>query len=130
MEHDRVLVVDDDPIILRLVSMNLQARGFEVTTANDGESALKSAGERLPDLVILDIMMPGLDGFEVCRQIRTQSSIPVIMLSAKAGVKDKEAATEVGADDYVIKPFGIEDLLARVRAALRQKLASDVNYDS
>ena len=121
MTQTCILVVDDDPVILKFVSANLKARGFDVITAEDGESALQIMEERLPDLVILDIMMPGMDGFEVCNRIREWSSAPIIMLTAKSEVNDKVNSLNIGADDYITKPFGIEELLARVRAVLRRR---------
>ncbi len=121
MKKTCVLVVDDDPIISRFVSANLKAREFEVITAEDGPSALKAMEERLPDLVILDIMMPGMDGNEVCQRIREWSQVPIIMLSAKTEVSSKVDLLNTGADDYITKPFGIEELMARVKAVLRRK---------
>ncbi|MBN1399413.1 MAG: response regulator transcription factor [Anaerolineae bacterium] len=115
-----VLVVDDEPETVKYVSANLRARGYEVVAAYDGRSALKSFGERWVDLVILDIMLPGLDGFAVCQAIRQQSRVPVIMLSARGEERDIVRALDLGADDYLTKPFGVEELMARVRSALRR----------
>ena len=126
MNNTRVLLVDDDPVILKFVGANLKARNFDVTTAEDGESALKAMEQTLPDLVILDIMMPGMDGVEVCRRIREWSRVPVIMLTAKNELNDKVTLLNLGADDYITKPFGIEELLARVRAVLRRKSGTNV----
>lgn len=126
MNNTRVLLVDDDPVILKFVGANLKARNFEVITAEDGESALRAMEQTLPDLVILDIMMPGMDGVEVCRRIREWSKVPVIMLTAKNELSDKVAVLNLGADDYITKPFGIEELLARVRAVLRRKAGTVV----
>ncbi|MDD5093534.1 MAG: response regulator transcription factor [Dehalococcoidia bacterium] len=125
MNKTCVLVVDDDPIILKFVAANLRARDFEVIMAEDGPSALKSMEEKLPDLVILDIMMPGMDGIEVCHRIREWSPVPIIMLSAKSEVGNKVDLLNLGADDYITKPFGIEELMARVRAVMRRKTRSD-----
>lgn len=116
-----IMVVDDDPIIRKFVGANLKAREYEVITAEDGPSALKAMEENLPDLVILDIMMPGMDGHQVCNRIREWSQVPIIMLSAKSELSSKVDLLNVGADDYITKPFGIEELMARVRAVLRRK---------
>ncbi len=121
MKDARILIVDDDPVIVKFVSANLKARGFGVLTAEDGESAIKVMEQTLPDLVVLDIMMPGMDGVEVCRRIREWSKVPIIMLTAKNELGDKVDLLNLGADDYITKPFGIEELLARVRAVLRRR---------
>ncbi|MFQ5612704.1 MAG: response regulator transcription factor [Anaerolineae bacterium] len=120
MKKTRVLVVDDEPETVKYVSANLRARGYEVLTAEDGRKALKVFDEAVVDLVVLDIMMPGPDGFEVCRAIRRQSEVPIIMLSARGQEKDIVRALNLGADDYLTKPFGVEEMLARVRAVLRR----------
>ncbi|MEE9617596.1 MAG: response regulator transcription factor [Anaerolineae bacterium] len=120
MKRQRVLVVDDEPETTKYVSANLQARGYDVLTAGDGLMALETFRESVVDLVILDIMMPGLDGFEVCRAIRRRSGVPIIMLSARGQEKDIVRALDLGADDYLTKPFGVEEMLARVRATLRR----------
>jgi DNA-binding response OmpR family regulator len=124
MKNPRVMVVDDEPETVKYVSANLRARGYEVLTAGDGRSALKLFQEALVDLIILDIMMPGPDGFEVCRAIRQQSSVPIIMLSARGRERDVVRALNLGADDYLTKPFGVEEMLARVRAVLRRAVQS------
>jgi two-component system KDP operon response regulator KdpE len=116
----RVLVVDDDPRLLRTLSIALRAHGNDVVTASDGRTAVLSAAEDAPDVVILDLGLPDLDGTEVLRRIRTSSSVPVIVLSARHESDDKIEALDLGADDYVTKPFGVEELLARVRAAVRR----------
>ncbi|MCX6021854.1 MAG: response regulator transcription factor, partial [Chloroflexi bacterium] len=121
----RVLVVDDEPETRKYVGANLRARGFQVLTAEDGTEALKVAAEEVLDLILLDITMPGPDGFEVCQAIRRDSDVPIIMLSARGQERDKVRALDTGADDYLTKPFGIEELLARVRAALRRSTRSD-----
>lgn len=120
MRKPRVLVVDDEPETVKYVGANLRIRGYEVLTANDGQEALTQFDRSIVDLVILDIMMPGPDGFEVCRSIRRQSDVPILMLSARGREKDIVHALDLGADDYLTKPFGVEELLARVRAALRR----------
>jgi len=119
MEKTHVLVVDDDPAISRLVSTNLKARGYEVLTAADGEEALEVIDQETVNLIILDIMMPRLDGMEVCRRVREWSRVPIIMLSARGDEKGKVDCLELGADDYLTKPFGIAELIARVKTALR-----------
>jgi len=120
MRKPRVLVVDDEPETVKYVSANLRARGYDVLTAEDGRTALKVFNESVVDLIILDIMMPGPDGFEVCQAIRRQSDVPIIMLSARGHEKDIVRALDLGADDYLTKPFGVEEMLARVRAVLRR----------
>jgi len=119
MDKTHILVVDDDPAILKLLSTNLKARDYRVTTAMDGEEALEAVERDFVDLIILDIMMPKLDGVEVCRRLREWSNIPVIVLSANGGEKDKVRCLELGADDYLTKPFGIAELMARIKTALR-----------
>ena len=116
----RVLVVDDEPQILRGLGTNLRARGYEVDTAPDGERALDVAARRRPDVMILDLGLPGIDGVEVIRGIRGWSSMPIIVLSAREQERDKVLALDAGADDYVTKPFGMNELLARLRAAERR----------
>lgn len=115
-----ILVADDEPATLKYLAMNLGARDYQVVTASDGHEAVKQFRRRVIDLAMLDITMPGLDGFEVCRQIRMHSSVPVIMLTARAREADVVEAFDCGADDYVTKPFGVRELLARVRSALRR----------
>ena len=115
----RVLVVDDEPPIVRAVAANLRARGYEVFTAATGEAALTVAQAHQPDCIVLDLGLPGIDGLQVLGHLRSWSTTPVIILTAADGERDKAAALELGADDYVTKPFGMADLLARIRAALR-----------
>lgn len=116
----RVLVVDDEQSIVRALRSNLKARGYDVDLASTGEQALRLAAERRPDAVILDLGLPGIDGTEVIRGIRGWSDVPIIILSARDGEGDKVACLDAGADDYVAKPFGMGELLARLRAALRR----------
>ena len=119
----KILVVDDEPVLVETMAYNLEQAGYQVTTATDGMSALEAARRETPDLVILDIMLPELDGLEVCRLLRRASNtatIPIMMLTAKGEEIDKVVGLEVGADDYVTKPFGRRELLARVRALLRR----------
>ncbi len=120
-----VLLVDDEVALLRTLSMNLQARGYRVTTAQDGASALASLRREQPDLVILDLGLPGISGADALRELRTWSAVPVIVLSARHGSDDKVEAFDLGADDYVTKPFGIDELLARLRAAVRRSGPGD-----
>jgi two-component system KDP operon response regulator KdpE len=116
----KVLVVDDEPQILRALRLTLSRAGYEVETAETGEEALALAATALPEAVILDLVLPGLSGIEVCRELRTWSRAPVIVLSAVGDEADKVAALDAGADDYVTKPFGVDELLARLRASLRR----------
>ncbi len=120
----KILVVDDEPVLVETIAYNLEQAGYQVFTAADGTSALQAANREVPDLIILDIMLPEMDGLEVCRQLRRESSTattPIMMLTAKSDEIDKVVGLEVGADDYVTKPFGRRELLARVRALLRRK---------
>jgi two-component system KDP operon response regulator KdpE len=121
----RVLIVDDDPQLLRALDVNLRARGYEVEAARDGTAALEAASRRPCDLVILDLGLPDIDGVDVVHGLRGWSSAPIIVLSAREGQKDKVAALDAGADDYVTKPFGMDELLARMRAALRRTPVTD-----
>jgi two-component system KDP operon response regulator KdpE len=116
----RILVVDDEPQVLRSLRSGLSARGYAIETATDGASALIAAADTAPDLIVLDLGLPDLDGVEVCRRLRDWSSLPIIVLSARERESDKIAALDAGADDYLTKPFGMGELLARVRAALRR----------
>ena len=115
-----ILTADDDPQLLRLVSRNLQLDGYDVLTAADGQQALELIEARTPDLVLLDVMMPRLDGFSVCQRVREFSSVPIIILTARGNDQDKIRGLDLGADDYLTKPFSVEELLARVRAVLRR----------
>ena len=117
----KILVVDDEKNIVDVVAFNLHKEGYEVVVARDGEQCLLAFAKEKPDLVILDIMMPKMDGFEACRRIRQTSQVPIIMLTARAEEVDKVLGLELGADDYVVKPFGVRELLARVKANLRRK---------
>jgi two-component system, OmpR family, KDP operon response regulator KdpE len=120
-----ILVVDDEPQITRVLKTTLSSHGYGVRTASDGEEALLSMQDWAPDLVITDLRMPNLGGLELCRQIRTKSRIPIIVLSVKGEERIKVEALDAGADDYVTKPFGVNELLARVRAALRRAAAPE-----
>jgi len=116
----RILVVDDEPSILATMSPLLRSRGYDVVTAMSGRAALESAERDKPDLIVLDLGLPDIDGAEVCRSIREHSSTPIIILSARGAEGDKVRALDAGADDYVTKPFGADELTARIRAALRR----------
>ncbi len=120
MNDSRILVVDDDPQIRRVMRMTLVPQGYMVTDARSGEEALDSLRKEKHDLVLLDINMPGIGGLETCREIRASSEIPIIVLTVRSAEKDKVEALDSGADDYVTKPFGTPELLARIRAALRR----------
>lgn len=115
----KILVADDEPKIRMFIRANLEARGYEVHLAQDGAEAVEIAGRVLPDIIVLDVNMPNMDGIEACRRIREWANMPIIILSVRGDEKDKVRALDEGADDYVTKPFGIEELLARIRAALR-----------
>ena len=119
-DKSKVLVVDDEPQITRVLRTVLTSQGYQVRTAAEGEAALSNFTEWRPELVITDLYMPHMDGIELCRRIRSMSTVPIIVLSVKGEEKTKVEALDSGADDYVTKPFGIDELLARVRAALRR----------
>lgn len=123
-ERKRILVVDDEPQITRVLRRSLQTHGYDVRTAADGEAALDVVHDWPPDLVITDLTMPGMDGIELCRQLRAQTALPIIVLSVKGEEQTKVKALDAGADDYVTKPFGMDELLARIRATLRRVPAS------
>ena len=116
----KILIVDDETKIVDILSFNLRKAGYKTIEAHDGEAGLKLALSESPDLVLLDIMMPKMDGYEVCKQLRKVSQVPIIMLTAKAEETDKVLSFELGADDYVTKPFGVREMLARVMANLRR----------
>src|ERR1700742_1463339 len=116
----RVLIVEDDPNIVDLMRANLAVRGFDTLVSFDGSKALTLLETEEPDIVLLDLMLPEVDGFELCRQIRERSNVAIIVVSARGGERDKVTALNMGADDYMTKPFGIEELLARILATLRR----------
>jgi two-component system, OmpR family, KDP operon response regulator KdpE len=120
MAGEHVLVVDDEPRFLRMIRFNLEAGGYRVTCAATGEDALGLLEARDPDLVVLDVMLPDIDGFEVCRRARERSDTPIVMLTAKGADEDKVRGLHLGADDYVTKPFSAQELVARVEAVLRR----------
>ena len=119
-EKQRILIVDDEPQITRVLRRSLASHGYDVRSSADGESALETFGDWHPDLVITDLSMPNLDGLALCRRLRNLSSVPVIVLSVKGEEQTKVEALDAGADDYVTKPFGMDELLARIRATLRR----------
>jgi two-component system KDP operon response regulator KdpE len=116
----RALIIEDDPNIVDLIRSNLAVRGFDTVVSTDGARALRLLETEAPDIVLLDLMLPEIDGFELCREIRERSSVAVIVVSARGGERDKVTALNVGADDYLTKPFSIEELLARITATLRR----------
>lgn len=120
MSGTRILVVDDEPAIRRTLRTNLTVRGYDVALAETGEDALAQAATRIPNLVILDLMLPGLSGLDVLRSLRAESAVPILVLSARGEEQTKVRALDIGADDYLTKPFGMDELLARVRALLRR----------
>ena len=132
----RILLVDDEPSIQKMLVHALEREGFQVNAVGDGEAALEAFGSYEPHLIILDIMLPKLDGTEVCRRIRSQSDVPIIMLTAKDDEIDRVVGLELGADDYVTKPFAVRELVARVRAIMRRvsvptgERQDELNYDS
>jgi two-component system KDP operon response regulator KdpE len=121
----RVLIVDDEPQILRALRINLTARQYEVVTAADGGAALRAATEEHPDLVVLDLGLPDIDGVQVIRSLRGWTPVPIVVLSGRAGSKEKVDALDAGADDYVTKPFSVDELLARIRAVTRRRIPPD-----
>ena len=116
----KILIVDDDNNIAELISLYLTKECFETSIVNDGEQALKEFSSFSPDLILLDLMLPGIDGYQVCREIRAKNNVPIIMLSAKGEIFDKVLGLELGADDYILKPFDSKELVARVKAVLRR----------
>jgi DNA-binding response OmpR family regulator len=120
MSEHSILVVEDEPSIAEVVSLYLKRAGYQVTMVNDGQAALAELGQRLPGLVILDIMLPGVDGFGIIRWLRDRSDVPVILLTSRREESDRIAGLEMGADDYVVKPFSPQELVSRVRAVLRR----------
>jgi two-component system response regulator RegX3 len=119
-KHARILLVEDEPAFVETLRFQLQREGYDVRVASDGTSALAAVERTKPDLILLDLILPGLDGMEVCRRIRSVSTTPIIMLTARTGLGDKVTGLEAGADDYVTKPIQMRELLARVKAALRR----------
>jgi two-component system, OmpR family, KDP operon response regulator KdpE len=126
-DKPRILVVDDEPQLTRVLRTGLKSHGYDVRTAADGLSGLETFNDWRPDLVITDLAMPNMNGLELCRNVRAVSPVPIIVLSAKGEEKTKVEALDIGADDFVTKPFGIDELLARIRAALRRAMTPVVN---
>jgi two-component system, OmpR family, KDP operon response regulator KdpE len=126
-ERSRILVVDDETQISRVLKTSLSSQGYEVKTAADGESGFNAAMDWLPDLIVTDLAMPKMNGIELCRAVRERSQIPIIVLSVRGEEKNKIEALDAGADDYVTKPFSVNELLARVRANLRRVAATEEN---
>ena len=120
MSKTRILVIEDEKDIVRLLKYNLEKQGYDVATAYDGEAGLAQARKEKPELVLLDLMLPKVDGIEVCRTLRQESKVPIIMLTAKKEEVDRILGLELGADDYVTKPFSVRELMARVKAILRR----------
>ncbi|HET6852899.1 MAG TPA: response regulator transcription factor [Pyrinomonadaceae bacterium] len=129
-EQPRILIVDDEPQLTRVLRTGLKSRGYEVRAAADGGAGFNSFMDWQPDLVITDLAMPNVDGLELCRRLRAVSQVPIIVLSAKGEEKTKVEALDLGADDFVTKPFGMDELLARIRAALRRASATPSNDDT
>ena len=125
----KILLVDDDPNIRQLVNLYLQKEGFEVSMAARGDEALEKFHAATPNLILLDVMLPGMDGWQVCREIRKTSNVPIIMLTAKDETFDKVLGLELGADDYVVKPFEMKELVARIKAVARRLQAADAPSD-
>ena len=127
--NTRILIVDDEVRYLRLMEANLVSEGYEIIKANSGQAAVDAVDEHHPDLVLLDVMMPGLSGFEACDRIREFSSVPIIMVTAKGDEQDRVKGLDVGADDYIVKPYSATELLARVRAVLRRSQLTRGTFD-
>lgn len=125
MSNGMILIVDDEPQIRRVMRTALTAQGYAVMEARSGEEALERVRAARPDLVLLDVNMPGMSGIETCKEIRSGSEVPIVMLTVRNSERDKVSALDAGADDYVVKPFGIEELLARIRAALRRAVPAE-----
>ncbi len=129
MDQKKILVVDDEPQILKVVDARLHKEGYTVVTAADGEQALKKFAEQVPDLVVLDLMLPKLDGFEVCREIHKTSTVPIIILSAKGDEVDKIVGFQLGVDDYLTKPFSPSELALRIKAVLRRTAGRGAQHE-
>ena len=130
MANEKILVVDDDNNICELLRLYLTKEGYQVTTANDGEEGLEKFNQLKPDMVLLDVMMPKMDGLEVCRRIRKLGNTPVMMLTAKGETFDKVLGLELGADDYMVKPFDTKEVVARIKAVLRRCTAATTQTES
>jgi two-component system KDP operon response regulator KdpE len=130
MHKQTILIVDDDPVIVKFVRANLEVNEYTVAVAINGSEALKAVELDPPDLVLLDIMMPEMDGFEVCRRLREWSTVPIIMLTARGDEIDRVRCLELGADDYITKPFGVNEMMARVQAVLRRSTPRNTPFSS
>lgn len=130
MDKKRILIIEDEKKIARFLELELQYEGYEVEIANDGRTGLEMAMKDEMDLIVLDLMLPGLSGIEICRRLRGTSDVPIIMLTAKDDVSDKVTGLDVGADDYMTKPFAIEELLARIRVLLKRKIRKNTNEET
>jgi two-component system alkaline phosphatase synthesis response regulator PhoP len=131
MSAQRILIVEDEPDLVRALSLNLKAEGFDVISASRGEKGIEDALAKRPDLVLLDVMLPGLNGFDVCRELRRKGfAAPIVMLTARTDEMDRVLGLEIGADDYITKPFGLRELLARIRVRLRKHPAGSAADDS
>ncbi|HEX6507500.1 MAG TPA: response regulator transcription factor [Chloroflexota bacterium] len=130
MNGHRILIVDDDQMVIHTLRRNLIARGYDVAAVETGDDVLLEAAERRPDLIILDLILPEMSGLALCKAIRAESAVPILVVSARVEERTKVRALDLGADDYVTKPFGIEELLARVRALLRRPPVSLVHWDA
>jgi DNA-binding response OmpR family regulator len=130
MSQDRILVVEDEPTVAEIVDRYLRRDGYDVSVAHDGVRGMEAFERFQPDLVVLDVMLPGLDGMEVCRRIRSHSSTPIIMLTARGDEVDRLVGLEIGADDYITKPFSPRELAARVKAVLRRTTAAPLDGDA
>ncbi|MCJ7567815.1 MAG: response regulator transcription factor [Anaerolineales bacterium] len=125
-----ILVVDDEPSIIDILRYNLEKANFSVLVARNGEQAIQLAQARRPDLIVLDLMLPGIDGLEVCRSLRKEDNIPIIMLTARDEEIDRVVGLELGADDYVVKPFSTRELIARIKSVLRRAMASEIRNET
>ncbi len=130
MANEKILIVDDDKNICELLRLYLQKEGYTTVIANDGEAAVSCYDSEKPDLILLDVMMPKMDGWETCRKIRAKGTVPIIMLTAKGEVFDKVLGLELGADDYMVKPFDAKEVVARIKAVLRRMVAAPQETDA
>ena len=125
----KILIADDEPTLVSTLKYNLEREGYSVVIATDGEAAVGVARESHPDLIVLDIMMPRLNGLEVCRILRREMQVPIVILSARGDGRDRAAGVEAGADDYVTKPFSMAELIARIRLLLRRRESAPLNHE-